>query len=605
MKPRAGEVNHHVQRRRQLVADARAKLSAPPQQSTPQELHALSREAGTVFPQIQSALRRGAAEGVDGAELALALDRINRLVVSTATPQLRPISTIGRRLHVATTVLKSAVDVYLDAFVAPTLREAQGLARMGQDRLDDAAAKAAEFAEALDHQDRLSSASVDDAVDIMAELLISTDKSSVLALDARGERLARSVIPADEPIKNGSGLMASWVDIYVVPFLDSEAFTLKAQWTYATMRQHPRLRELASSPSWRQNQERASRVMLDSSHALEALLGGARHDLASARAILLFIQDVAEGAQKHLLATLLDVQTGQPYDRLMRRDAADLIQQAIQRPKSPEITRSTTKALRNASAHNSFRVHGDTITLSPGPHQTTLTADQFGDAALAAVEDVLALQLALALSMNQGDLEVAPTDPDLSIRVLLAASGLRSATVAHDLDGLTIRAQGDLHDPLPLLGAILGIYPQATERVTVVAERLDGDITTLKADPRPFLAYGATDGGDTVLRQLHFSEGCLAAIIDGDPIMELSTYRHAIAIYAGQAIQEEHPIPALRLLRESADRTGDSHLVQLLTGLMRATRLLAANQPLDSSTQQALDELATLERTPAARPFNI
>jgi hypothetical protein len=87
--------------------------------------------------------------------------------------------------------------------------------------------------------------------------------------------------------------------------------------------------------------------------------------------------------------------------------------------------------------------------------------------------------------------------------------------------------------------------------------------------------------------------------------MELSTYRHAIAIYAGQAIQEEHPIPALRLLRESADRTGDSHLVQLLTGLMRATRLLAANQPLDSSTQQALDELATLERTPAARPFNI
>ena len=145
MKPRAGEVNHHVQRRRQLVADALAKLSAPPQQSTPQEIHLLSREAGTVFPQIQSALRRGAADGVSGAELALALDRINRLVASTSTPQLRPMSTIGRRLHEATTLLKSAVNVYLDAFVAPTLREAQDLARTGQDRLDDAAAKAADL----------------------------------------------------------------------------------------------------------------------------------------------------------------------------------------------------------------------------------------------------------------------------------------------------------------------------------------------------------------------------------------------------------------------------------------------------------------------------
>lgn len=605
MKPRAGEVNHHVQRRRQLVADALAKLSAPPQQSTPQEIHLLSREAGTVFPQIQSALRRGAADGVSGAELALALDRINRLVASTSTPQLRPMSTIGRRLHEATTLLKSAVNVYLDAFVAPTLREAQDLARTGQDRLDDAAAKAADFADALDRQDRLSSASVDDALDIMAALLASTDEGSVLALDVRGERLARSVIPADEPLVGGSGLTASWVDIYVVPFLDSEAFTLKAQRTYAAMRWHPRLADLAHSPSWRKNHERASRVMLDSSHALEALLAGARHDLASARAILLFIQDVTEGAQKHLLATLLDVSTGRPYDRMMRRDAADLIQQAIQGIKSPAITRSTTKALRNASAHNSFRVHDDAITLSPGPHETTLTADEFGDAVLAAVEDILALQLALALSLNQGDLEDTPPDPELSIRILLAASGLRNATVGHDLDCLTIRAQGDLHDPVPLLGAILGIYGKATRCVTVVTERADGEITTLTADPQPFLAHAATDERDTVLRQLHFSEGCLAATINGKPIIELSTYRHAIAIYAGQALQEAHPIPSLRTLRRSAERTGDLHLVQLLTSLMRASRLLAAKQPLDPPTQQALDELATLESTPIAKPFNI
>lgn len=606
MKPRAGEVNHHVQRRRQLVADARSKLSAPRQQSTPQEIHLLSREAGTVFPQIQSALRRGAADGVSGAELALALDRINRLVVSTATPQLRPMSTIGRRLHEATTLLKSAVDVYLDAFVAATLREAQDLARAGQDRLDNAAAKAADFADALDRQDRLSGASVDDAWDIMAALLVPTDdERSVLALDVRGERLARSVIPADEPLVSGSGLTASWVDIYVVPFLDSEAFTLKAQRTYAAMRWHPRLADLAHSSSWRKNHERATRVMLDSSHALETLLAGARHDLASARAILLFIQDLTEGAQKHLLATLLDVATGRPYERMMRRDAADLIQQAIQGIRPTSITRSTTKALRNASAHNSFRVHDDAITLSPGPHETTLTADQFGDAVLAAVEDILALQLALALALNQGDLEDAPPDPELSIRVLLAASGLRNATVSHDLDSLTIRAQGDLHEPVPLLGAILGVYGKATRCVTVVTEQVDGEITTLTADPQPFLAHGATDERDTLLRQLHLSEGCLAAAIDGEPIMELSTYRHAIAIYAGQALQEEHPIPSLRILRESAERTGDLHLVQLLTSLMRATRLLAAKHPLDPVTQQALDELATLESIPVAKPFNI
>jgi hypothetical protein len=547
-------------------------------------------------------------DGIDPTELAAALQQLSDVLANTSAVQPRPWTNIGRLLHHATSLLNSAVMAYLDAFTAPTPGEAQQQEVAGQHLLDAAALKTAEVADAVDRQERLSNADVDQAYDVMADIFRTAEGEalSILLLEERGEDLARSILPRSEPMETGTGLIAHWASIYVEVFFDDEAFRRKAQAAYATCRGNPRLKVLADSQAWRTGHDNLYESLLHSSQTLEAMLASARHDTSYVRAILLYIQDLTEGPQKHLAATLLDVATGRGYEHLMRKDGAAILHQVMKaRPLSSTFS-ATTKTLRHASAHLDFRVENqDVIILSPGPYQTRMSAKEFSDAVLRALEDATSVFLAIALVLNQERFDVLPPSAELGTRVLLAGSGLTQASIEEDGERLAIEASGELQKPMPLVAAILALYSAVTKRLILTVAESSGIVHTVRADALPILLFQATDRRDELARQLRFMEACAATVIDDEPILSRAAHRHALAIHAGEATRAGHPIPVLRLLRDSAERVDDQHFAQLLTGLMRAVRLNAEARPWDDGTQRAVDELAAIESQPVSNPFAI
>lgn len=605
LPPRAGEVNHHVQRRRQIVAAARSYVDARSvDEPRSLEIHDLRRRALSVFPDVQTALKDSAREIGDDAQLGRALHRLAQLASDAAVPQLRPWTTIGSQLHIAVRTLEFAAQTFLDAFVAPTLREAQDIAVRGQSLLDAAADQASIFSRSMDRQNRINETDADHAFEAIADLIMQDQKDgdSILTLDERGKEVARSIIPPEEELAPGSGLTALWASVYVDALLDAETFTRSAKTLYLALRGSTRLREIAEGATWKTNESSAWEAIQDSSRTLEVMLANARHETSSVRATLLFVQDTTEGPQKHLVATLLAATGKQSYDTFMRKDAGDLLQQAEQRFSGLGTFGSFTRSMRNASAHMDFLTEGERVSLRPGPYETTLSAADFGDCALRFLEDYLALQLATTLALLQDGVHVHSGDPALVAKVVLAANGLTRAEISVADRSLTIQGTGTLTHPISTIGALVALFPEATGQLSIKA--VDGDrVTILESSLAPFTRRAAPANEDEIAQQLHFIEGCAKTSINSIPFMSQASYRHALAIYAGQALKDDRPIPRLRVLRATAENLSDVHFAALLTHVMRATRLLATGQALDSATKAALDEMAALEATPVPSPL--
>jgi hypothetical protein len=601
--PRRNEVNHHVVRRRQLVAAALDSMQAPEDRELFLDIHELSRRAGRVFPDVQEALRASAAEGVDGTALAAALERLQQLVVDSARAQPRPWTTVGRALHAAVAELQSAAEFFLGAFTAESLIRAQELAAKGQERLDAAADEARAFADALESQDRLGDATTESIFDVFGEVLASEagHELDLTSVDAIGEDMARRVVGA-ETLEPGSGIAALWASIYARAFLDHDAFLAKARHSYALLRASGKLVSLHDDVTWATNHRAVTARMWDFGSTLEALLANARHDLGAARATLLFIQDMTEGPQKHLISTVLAASQGKSYIQLVRRDGGVLIKMTQQLFTDPPILSARTNDLRNASAHLDFNVVGDNIILRPGEHQIILESHEFGDVALRALEDLLALQLAVELALQQSNVTDEVPNPELSVRVLMAVSGYHSVKITQNDTHLLLDAEGHLRKPVPLTGAVLALYPDIERLTLTIAEdRVTAHV--LEVNASAFRRHSEAAAEDEMMKQLLFLEGCMQATIDGHPLITEAAFRHALSIHAGRALTTNQPIPVLRAIRATAQRIGDTQLASLITSLMRATRLLGEGQALDPATQAAIDALGEMESAAVINPF--
>lgn len=367
---------------------------------------------------------------------------------------------------------------------------------------------------------------------------------------------------------------------------------------------------LAADPVWRQRHEQALTALLETSDTLQRTLSVASHDRAVVRFLLLFVQDVFEGACKHFAATILAQIGPRTYAALMdmQRSAA-LIHQVNDQPRTRTLSEGLLGSLRNSSGHYDFDVRGELVVLNPGPREEAYTAEAFTDELLYFVESAAALCLAFEIALMQRGLPTATPAghpllaPDYVLRLLATAAGLKNVDVIIEASEVSVVGTGAVASPIPTVGALLTIIPETIETLTFTWD--DGERLRQLAVPLSLARAHMKLEPESFEKELAFIELCRMTTLNGQPYYTLEAFRHWVALQAGAAVKAP-PIQSgqrYRVLRALATRVGDLHCAEVLRLVTRARRLIAQNEQVDPEALTALDELSAWESTPVTDIF--
>jgi hypothetical protein len=269
----------------------------------------------------------------------------------------------------------------------------------------DAASRATSSAhELLDTRRRLSETDaslvlwITKAVDVLAPGLVL--RRGYLDFDAVGAALLSERLGESCPA--GFGISVALVDFLSRLAFDEEAFWEVVQEQLEFLKLHrAALEALAQDPSWVADWQRQAASLWEIGERARVLFTVVRTDHQSVWTALAIAHDIEEGPAKCLLTTLQMV-AGVPgtYEAILAKGVGNLAEWA--RSKSFRAGATFESAIRNAHAHNDFRVSAGTVILTPlrpppgGP--PTYSASEFADAMLSVVEVTMAMWLGTLLA---------------------------------------------------------------------------------------------------------------------------------------------------------------------------------------------------------------
>jgi hypothetical protein len=373
-KPRTGEVDVPLQRRQRLrTAFLRRRIPTEPKETDFFDI--LDRAGKVADPLLKQLAIVAVADQEHLDALLSAALAVDQLVADSPPTQPRPWTRPGRLLHEGGSRLSTGLYGFVDAMAASTLLDAQRIQAEAQAQLDAAASSATALDRSVSELRKLFELSSGKFVEALAERVhgmvatVSPDgEMSLLETDRAAAERVRQIV-GDEHVVEGVGLGVLWMTALAEVIYDYDEFLSTASGTYALLRDSTRFQELPLMDEWQQNATRARRSMVDASTALDAMLAAARHETAQARGMLLFAQDMTEGAGKHYLATLVAITGRKSYSSLVGSDAGALLNTARQHASLRQIVRGIDPALRRASAHLDFEVRQNAVVLQPGPHE--------------------------------------------------------------------------------------------------------------------------------------------------------------------------------------------------------------------------------------------
>lgn len=591
--PSAGEADPAVQRRQRAATLALAALchtEQPPEGAVETDPPTFEEVCGQLagWPaRFLGALSRAGDSAAGASALCELLRELRQVRARVDRPVRRPWRATCRAAARTIDILEDAARGYLRAFGANTPLEAQRDAEAGQAALDSAAAPVAEMRRKLDRVESIKGISPGELLPALAASAAADEVESggiadLLALDAAGGRIYTSITGSTTTAAGvGVGLRLATVAVEVT--LDYDRFIEVASRTYSTLVANPDvLRRLATRGDWRQAQQDAIDELFELGVTSAAMAAAAVTDRMTVDVLLQSVHRIIEGPAQHLLATLLAVAHRRDYARLLKGDAAGLLNQVQQSGYGPLIE-GLRADVRNAAAHRDFRVGTDTVVLAPkGAEATALSGSEFVDIVLAAQESTLAMLAGALCALAALDIELedgragglpAWVIPDaVGVRTVLALAGWTEVEATVSSPELHVEGVGEFgNSPSSLVAALLPALAPQTERVTLVARQ--GDVRrTLVADIEPLRRYSEMADGEE--REAQFLLAVTSCTLDGTPLVSDDEVDRWFTAKAERGIQLPLPeaIRVLRSLMSLADALQRPALADRVRQVIRALR---------------------------------
>jgi len=495
MRPRDIEVDVEVQRRTRIVQQVRTAERTLAADDDAQLDELLDRTSTIIDQFLRPLAILSRPEGRDAiSDLLAAAQALEQLVLDAAVPRLRPYRRIGLILSDVCHLVRDSLMGFLDALGADTLLLAQGLGKAAQENLDAATARLPALHRARSDLDQLMSSEDDGFLELLSRRIAEGNTQGILEGDRLGREVVQRIIgPAEEPTE-GSGLGVLWASTFAQVFLDYDRFCSLAATLYRLLAVPGPFDALVLDAEWRGRHQRALTAVVDSSDTLHNMLAVAQHDRAAVRSVLLFVQDIYEGACKHFAATILAQLGTRTYAASMAaaRRTAPLVHHVRDNAMTCSLAEGLLGPLRNASGHNDYAVRDGSVVLEPGPTETAMTDVQFTDAALLFTESAMALSLAFEIALVQRGASTQPENgqsllsPDRVVRLLMASSGLSDVFVEVTSEAAVIAGRGTVASPMTLIAAVLPALP---ESVTTLSLEWEADshtrVLSVPVDPMP------------------------------------------------------------------------------------------------------------------------
>jgi hypothetical protein len=612
MRPRSGEADTEVQRRKRILARVNSEdlvLSA----REDIDLTELTGQLGDVidsFLRPLAAVSRPHGDGAVG-ELIQARRRVEQVVLDAGVPMRRPYREAGKVLCSIANLIRDSLFGFLEVLGADDPLAAEAGRQSAQAQLDLATSRLGDLSRAIDDLLLVVSSDHGSLLELVSRRLVNAPQPGLLGADQAGHATVQRVIGVGEQPAAGVGLGVLWGFAVAQVAYDYDRFCGVASTLYQLISGPGAFAVLAADPAWRQRHEKALVALLDSSDMVERMLSVAPHDRAVVRSLLLFVQDVFEGVCKHFAATVLAQTSPRTYADLMdgRRSAA-LVHQVNDNPSTQLLAEGLLGRLRNSSGHYDFEVRNELIVLDPGPREAVLTAEEFTDDLLHFVESAAALCLAFEVALAQRGTPTVITDghplltPEYVLRLMATAAGLWDVQVKVLPDTIAVVGTGALESPLSTAGAFLTAIPEGTS-VLSLAWDVDGRVRELVVPVPLARSYLQVEETDAFAKEVAFTElGCMTTL-DGQPFFTQAAFRHSVALKAG-AVVKATPTEMgrrFRILRELAIRVGDLHCAEVLRLVTRVQRLMMQGEVAEPGALQALDELSAWESTPVSEVF--
>jgi len=506
----------------------------------------------------------------------------------------------------------SIARFYLATLTSVDPLSAQRAAEDGQRALDGVAALTHDLGNRLGIANRLTEADIGaGGFTVLArEAMERVGAGNILDLERAGAELWQSLV-SDGDCPTGLGGSLIIVDSVVDIILDRERFWTTVDRLVVTIRQcSDALARLVERPEWSSDFQDATLRLYDSLIAYAAVTAVAKRDRDQVRAMMTLAQDLAEGATRRYLATLVALTTSSKYERARIDDLGALMQRVTQSGYAWALE-GLDRGLRNARAHETYEIADDAVTIAGRAGSTRLTIDELADAVLAGFESTLALQLAILIAASTVGVDLATFDPllifDLPIadRLAAAAAFTGFTEVEVEFEGPTAHIRGVRRAPLrprdlTSVAAIVAHMPPDAADTLELRSLPDGNV--LKGPLAPLHHHRASSGLE---KDAAFIETANRWDFNETPVLGSDYVRKWCAVQVGGLL---HGAPAksargFKTLRQLADRIADLELRSRLEAMQGAIRTRDLGGDFTVRDQDAIAWFSAWERRRLPDPY--
>lgn len=335
------------------------------------------------------------------------------------TPLHRPNITIIRATVSTLDRLDEAWQVWRKALIAPTMPEAQQLAKSAQRLLDSAGSYLASYRTALDSIAAYEDTSEPDLLKrLLRALSVANPNLSFTALEEEGASAASKELSL--PIGTGKGIDYLILTGIAKAHFDPKRFAIVLKEAAAFCLDNENLIQTSQSPGAIEGLASTQRSILESLKAYESILHSETNRKSLLRRIITLYGEIFEDVAAPLFAwycRLAGLKT-KSYAQLMSLNATQLSSALLCSSVTSRWLVGTENYLRNAAGHGrtSYSINDDTVSFKLNSFSETVSINELLDNIFAFFESLAALlwgltnalELAgIALPLSEDDIEYA------------------------------------------------------------------------------------------------------------------------------------------------------------------------------------------------------
>lgn len=592
-RPAVWEVDHRVTARRAAVHAAFELLDAAPEQSPPapfrlKEMEGLMKRLERWLPHFFSAIRSVSTTrpGAEEALLLVVRDLVAEQAAISTAARCRPWTPLVDGSQQCIAHLLEMVRSYLRAVSAPTPLQAQNYAEAAQQHMDAAGAVLSPHMQGVTRlTDLVDAGSIhNQLVVLLQQAMRDFEASDLTELGARAEAALGAAVGVAPGQGCGVGFQFALQRAAVAVYGDVERFDRVVKASAALVARRPELvSDMAVSQHFAADTEAASLDLFDASvQAAQAMDGEIPRQIG--RSLVDIAVSLVEGPGQ-LAAIALLTGSGQktkPYEKLRQDNATELLRSARKRSDMEPLLEGFDLDLRTAQAHRMVRYSDDGVTVDVKSGSRTLTWDELADTIFMSCESAMGCLVGLTHALSRLGISLGRADgyqaigisPQAMLHAALMVMGCSDIALEETQDTWTVIFTAPADTPLTSLAASLtSLVPQGVTTMTLLADRagerhvLSGAVSLL----RHFTDTTDPDGDQYGIAAVRLQR---LWTHNGQPCIDKATARCWAARQVSTAISADaHSIPRLRALRALALETGDPELAEVLTAVMRSTRL--------------------------------